>query len=285
MWRQAAVAGAGALGTAIGGPLIGAAGGFLADKIMGVPSPEKPKTGAALGHEARAAQEAQYPGTNPWERLGAPGYAGAGTQTARAAGQVQRSLQSKDLASKERVAKIHAQATLGAAATSVAPREALVQPERIKMTAETDLISQKEKTEFARTLAEGHNVKIKHAKADMAKKMAAADYTAKQTANMSAFVLNTMRGHIEPERLAGAMSVRLGKAGVAGYGLLSGAKAFFRALGSKKAIHKKAVVTSKGLGKTPYTKFSRSPGKRAYVKHFDSPAQRAKRGLPPIIKR
>lgn len=53
-----------------GGVAGGIAGGFgnmLGDKIFGIPTP---KTGDQLGSEAFAYDQARFPKTNPWERLG-----------------------------------------------------------------------------------------------------------------------------------------------------------------------------------------------------------------------
>lgn len=75
--------------------------------------------GALSGEQARKFMNEAYPGTNPWERLGAGGGNAVGSQVS--SHRHQKDLQRKDLASKERVAKIQADASMRSAAIPLGP--------------------------------------------------------------------------------------------------------------------------------------------------------------------
>lgn len=94
----------------------GVASGF-GMKVPGIPSPGK--TGAALGRDVRDYMNAAYPGTNPWEHLGAPGYAGSGVEAGKTAAaqqerqlRVQERMQEKELETRKDVAATQARATV-----------------------------------------------------------------------------------------------------------------------------------------------------------------------------
>ncbi len=176
-WKDMATSVAGGFA----GPIGGAAAGMLIDKVQGVPSPGK--TGTALGQDARRAQEAQYPGTNPWERLGAPGYAGSGVEVAKQTGRMQRQLQTRELATKLQVAKIGASAHVEAARTTSAPAKLKAPAEKKQTEAVTRLT-------LAKTLTEGKELEIKTAVGQFAARRENAKLTKEKWDNVGSGIVN-----------------------------------------------------------------------------------------------
>ncbi|AJK28292.1 putative minor spike protein [Eel River basin pequenovirus] len=85
-------------------------------KIAGIPLPGH---GAMAGQDAAAFMDKAYPGTNPWERLGAN--AGASIGAAEKTTKSQERMQEKELATRKQVARIQAGATTEAAAIAHGP--------------------------------------------------------------------------------------------------------------------------------------------------------------------
>lgn len=108
-----------------------AAAGAGIEAKTGIPMPGL--SGSMLGAQNRRQQESQYPGTNPWERLGAPQAAAGAIAQTKEHGKQQKELQSKELKTKIQVANIAAGAHVEAARTSVAPAVARA-PSQIKQT-------------------------------------------------------------------------------------------------------------------------------------------------------
>ena len=108
-----------AIGGAVGGPFGAAVGSGLA-KIPGIPGVGG-ASGRSLGRDARDYFDQAYPGTTAWERLGGSGYAGAGVESAKQTSEAAERMQSKELATRERVAKIQAEATTQSAAITHGP--------------------------------------------------------------------------------------------------------------------------------------------------------------------
>lgn len=124
------------LGTAVGGPMGALAGGYAGyqygqekwgsqggktpgvqdapDSPFGIPLP--PKTGSQLGQDAADYYKTAFPGTNPWEQLGASNPAGAVETSNIAAKQQQRGIdaqiymQSREMNNKRSIAQIGAKA-------------------------------------------------------------------------------------------------------------------------------------------------------------------------------
>ena len=107
------------------GAVGGALGGVLVDKVFNN-TPGK-ESGQSLGQGARDYYDAAFPGTNPWERLGAGNPSGATAvadqkaKTDRNAQRTQAGIASTQQATQIKVAKIHADATKAAAGVSAAP--------------------------------------------------------------------------------------------------------------------------------------------------------------------
>ena len=109
-WASLIGSGAQLVGKLFGGKkdVASAAGnvGAIADfagKIPGVPTPLGAMSGAEAGGWQKDYMDNAYPGTTPWERLGAPGAAGSAV-TADTAAKTEQTMQKRELAVRERIA-------------------------------------------------------------------------------------------------------------------------------------------------------------------------------------
>lgn len=115
-----ASAGSALLGKVSGG-LVDKATGAIVDKVAGVPTPAQPKSGRERGMDDADYMDAVYPGTTPWERLGAPSAGGAGVASAEASGKIQKDLQSRELDNRREIADMNNRATIISSLGSVSP--------------------------------------------------------------------------------------------------------------------------------------------------------------------
>lgn len=100
----------GGAAAAFGGGLFSRFGGKVTDKIFGIPTP---KTGQESGQEQYNYDQARFPGTSAWERLGSnPGF--AGQQVAA----IQKSNIKAQIQGQKDVANIHAGAAVKTAKIS-----------------------------------------------------------------------------------------------------------------------------------------------------------------------
>lgn len=170
--------------------------------IAGIPMPWA-KTPAQQGGDLRDFMNNAYPGTNPWEQLGAGG--GAGVHGTSIATKTQKELQGRQLASNERIARIQAGATTTAAAIQHGPQAVqgidsfmrgggvgdFQTPTTLAVTklshelANIDASTRNLLTAASKNLAEaalrGHEATIKEAYAQYSKALAEADLTGKLT--------------------------------------------------------------------------------------------------------
>lgn len=189
-------------------------------KILGIPAPQQPKTGAALGIDQRAAMDQAFPGTNPWERLGAPGYAGAGVEAAKQTGKVQQKMQDKELSTRRQIANIQADAHVQAAATSVGPRAvaSALQTRRGARGEDYTTANMASATQsYAQAVVIGHKATIVKEEARLAKQMADAKLTSQQVSNTQAAVLNAIKeiNKTGPGQISTSVAAKAGAGAIA----------------------------------------------------------------------
>lgn len=217
---------AAALGTTLGGKLVGkgleaagvgpemanATGESVAPmmKIAGIPTPG---TGAMLGQDAKAYMDKAFPGTNPWERLGAS-YPGASVDAAQTNVKGQKEMQEKELKTRKDIARIQADATTQAASiahgpaavsavdrfrnngdigefdtpTTIAVRK--VESEIAKLEAETRALLAGEVKTLYDAIVSQNEAKMKQALAQYDKKIAELEVTNRLTQNNRGTVYN-----------------------------------------------------------------------------------------------
>ncbi len=267
-WRGLAKTAVTGAATAFGGPIAGAAGGMVADKIFGIPNPGK--TGGALGSDARAYMDQAYPGTNPWERLGAPGYNAAGVESAKQTGRVQQKMQARQLGTQVQVAQIAAGAHVEAARTSVAPAA-------MKAPAEMALIKQERLLSIAKTAMEGSRAELEGALAKLKTDFAFARLTAEQTKNYTATIINAMRDYEQGKyKTGGALLIKGGATGMFGAFAqkIPLIKKFFESFGAPSKFKRMPVKP----GGTPLSAFSKNvKGKQRQRKQAKAALRRQKR--------
>ena len=202
----------GALATSIGPKIVEGLGGKMGmsneyaqaagsavpamTKIAGIPLPGQ---GASLGQDMKAYMDKAFPGTNPWERLGSQ-YAGAGVESAKVSTKSQEKMQVKELASRERIAKIQAGATTEAAAIAHGPDAVTSISGRKVDPYDTTTQQARERLphEIAKLVEEGKltgsQATIEKAKAQIADALAAAGLTKEQFPNLYASLANIGKG-------------------------------------------------------------------------------------------
>ena len=185
----------------------------LMSKIPGIPSPG----GASAGDQAKKYMDAAYPGTNPWEQLGSGGGGSAQIESAKLQTSLQQKMQAKELATRERIANIQADATVQSAATSAGPqavasalgtrRGAPPAPYETQQTAAVKKLPAElanlaasakaslasAQNSMASALVSGEEAKIRAASASLASQMARANLNASQSKS----VLTTIYGGVQ----------------------------------------------------------------------------------------
>lgn len=92
------------------------------DAVFGKP---RTLTGAEIGDYNREAQEAQYPGTNPWERLGAPGAPGGAIEISKQERSNKRKIASEQIDQQQRSSAIQGRAAGIQAGANFGPDKAM----------------------------------------------------------------------------------------------------------------------------------------------------------------
>lgn len=261
------------------GGAIGQAAGGAANKVMGIPEAPGGKTGAALGQDMSAMMDKAYPGTNPWERLGAPGYSGAAVEAQKQSGKQARSLQQRDLASKERIAQVQAQAHVQGQAMSIGPqavRSALKTQYggqggeyKTQAQAHVKLLNEQKRNEIQKTIISGNEAKIKAAQASVAKLIAKYSVTAEKNKTLLAAVENALR---EKDPMS-ATSIGVAKAG----GIILGATAIGKFMRGVRFL-----LPTFGKTKLKFTKARKSVEKRPQM-NPQKPTRKAPK-RPPLGK-
>lgn len=113
---KAGEAAIGAIGSRIGSGLLDKG----VDKVMGVPTPSGPTSGGEQGQQYSNFMDSAFPGTTPWERLGANSPMGAVT-SAETASKTARDLQRSQLATQERVADGNNRASIISSTAGLGP--------------------------------------------------------------------------------------------------------------------------------------------------------------------
>lgn len=174
--------------------------------------------GSAAGRQARNYYKAAFPGTNPWEHLGAGNPAGQ-MQAAARNNSVQERMQARDLKTKEKIAGIQANTQLATASIGAQAPNIMARIARAKLPAELGLLDQKTLTEVVQTALTGAQARltgnksiVEGARAEIADQLASSELNELQSRRLTTLLINAMENPERMQLLLGAVGPGVTKA-------------------------------------------------------------------------